>query len=62
VPHAHFFGGEQAPDSQSAVAAFQIEGLADVRNLFQVERLILPSPSALPIQNLCNLTITVMIQ
>jgi len=62
VPHAHLFGGEQAPGSQSAVAALQFEGLADVGNLFQVEPLILPSPSSLPVQNFRDLTITVMIQ
>jgi hypothetical protein len=39
-----------------------MEGLPDMRNLFQVERLILPSPSSSLIQNLCDLAITVMIQ
>src|SRR2546421_146134 len=62
VPHTHLLGSEQSPSSQPAVAARQLEGLADVRNLLQVERLILPSPTPLPIQNFCDLTITVMIQ
>ena len=33
-----------------------------MRNLFQVERLILPSSPPLLIQNVCNLAVTVMIQ
>ena len=33
-----------------------------MRNLFQVERLILPSPFPLSIQNFCDLAITVTIQ
>src|SRR2546425_7461766 len=31
-------------------------------NLFQIERFILPSSQALPIENVCHFTITVMIQ
>ena len=62
VPHGHFFGGEQAPSSQSAITALQIERLANVRNLFQVERLMLPSPSSPLIQNFRNLAIAIVIQ
>src|SRR5437660_6493284 len=39
-----------------------MEGLPDMRNLLQVERLILPSPPSSLIQNLCDLAVTVMIQ
>jgi hypothetical protein len=62
VSPGHLFSSEQAPGSQSAVAALQIESLADVRNFLQVERLILPGPSSLPIQNICNLTVAVVVQ
>src|SRR4051812_23768615 len=39
-----------------------MEGLPDMRNLFQVERLILPSPLSSLIKNLCDLAVAVMIQ
>jgi hypothetical protein len=62
MSHTHLFGGEQALGSQPAVAALQMEGLPDMRNLFQVEGFILPSPPALSIQNFHDLAIAVMIQ
>ncbi len=62
MPYTHLFGGEETLGSQAAVAALQMEGLSDMRNLFQVEGFILPSPPALSIQNFCDLAITVMIQ
>src|SRR5580693_9966582 len=61
-PYTHLFGGEQAPGSQSVTAALQMEGLPDMRNLVCVERLILPSPLSLSIQDFCDLAITVMVQ
>src|SRR5438046_3045577 len=62
MAHTHLFGGEQAFGSEPAVAAFQIEGLPDMSNLLEVERCILPVSSALSVQNLCNLAITVLVQ
>jgi transposase len=62
VPYAHLFGREQPLGAQSAIATLQIEGLPDMRDLFQVERLILPGSPSLSIQNFCDLAITVMLQ
>jgi len=62
VPHAHLFGGEQSPGTQTIVTALQIEGLPDMRNLLQVEWLILPSSTSLPIEDFCDLAIAVSIQ
>jgi hypothetical protein len=39
-----------------------MERLPDMCNLLQVERLILPRPSSLFIQNFCDFAITVTIQ
>jgi hypothetical protein len=61
VLHAHLFSGEQAPGSQPAVAALEIECLTDMRDLLQAERLILArAPSSL-IQNLCDRAVKVVI-
>jgi len=62
VANAHLFGGEQPPGSQPAIATLQIEGLADMGNLLQVERLILPSPPSVSIENFCDLAITVILE
>jgi len=62
VPNAHFFGGEQPPFSQPAKATLQIEGLADMGNLLQVKRLILPSFPSLSIENIGHLAITVILE
>jgi transposase len=62
VPRAHLFCGEQALGAQTAVAALQIEGLPDMRNLLQVERFILPRPPTLSVQNFCDLAIAVLFQ
>jgi len=62
VPRAHLFGGQQSSCSQPSIAALQIEGLPDVRDLFEVERFILPGPPPLPVQDLRYLAITVMVQ
>ena len=44
MAHVHLLGGEQPSRAQSAMAALQIEGLADMCNLLQVERPFLPGP------------------
>ena len=62
MPYAHLLGSEQAPGSQTVVTALQVERLPDMRNLLQVERLVLPSSPSLPIQNFRDLTITVAMQ
>jgi len=62
VPHAHLFSSEESLCPQPAVAASQMEGLADMRDLLQVEWLILPSLPSLSIQNFCDLAIAVMLQ
>src|ERR1700680_2864474 len=47
---------------QPAKVALQLEGLPDMSNTLELEGCILPVSSALSVQNLCNLPITVLVQ
>src|ERR1017187_9590662 len=62
MARTHLFGSEETPGSQPTIAALQLKGLPDVSDLLEIERFVLPGPTALPIQDLSNLAITVMIQ
>lgn len=62
VPLAHLFGREQASGSQPTVAALQTKRLPDMSDLLEIERLVLPSPPTVSIQNLRHLSVAVMIQ
>jgi len=62
VPRAHLLGREQASGSQPTVAALQSKRLPNMSDLLEIEWLVLPSPPALSIQNLRDLSVAVMIQ